>query len=70
MKEIHAYRNEDGTYRIECIGEVATEEKFFHGHKVAEETSQAIMEIARAKLRIEALVANTEGEIMTVVIGD
>jgi hypothetical protein len=70
MKEIHAYRNEDGTYRIECIGEVATEVKEFKGHPVAEETTQATMEIPRAQIHIEALVANNEGQIMTVVIGD
>lgn len=70
MKEIHAYRNEDGTYRVECIGEVATKVKEFRGHKVAEETSQGIIEIPRAKIHIEALVANNEGQIMTVVIGD
>lgn len=70
MKEIHAYRNEDGTYRIECIGEVATEVKEFKGHPVLEETTQATMEIPRAQIHIEALVANNEGQIMTVVIGD
>lgn len=69
MKEIHAYRNEDGTYRVECIGEVVTEVKEFRGHKVAEETSQGIMEIPRAQMHIEALVADVEGKIMTVVIG-
>lgn len=70
MNEIHAYRNEDGTYRIRCVGEIATEVKEFHGHPVAEETAQAIMEIPRAKINIEALVTNDEGQIMTVVIGD
>ena len=70
MKEIHAYRNEDGTYRVECIGEVTTETKEFRGHKIAEETSQAFMEIPRARIHVEALVANDEGQIMTVVIGD
>lgn len=70
MKEIHAYRNEDGTYRVECIGEVATEVKEFHGRPVAEATTQATMEISRAQIHIEALVVNNEGQIMTVVIGD
>ena len=70
MKEIHAYRNEDGTYRVECIGEVATEVKEFRGQKVVEETSQAIMEILRARIHIEALVANDEGQIITVEVRD
>ena len=70
MKEIHAYRNEDGTYRVECIGEVATEVKEFKECPVEEKTTQAIIEIPRAQIHIEALVTNNEGQIMTAVIGD
>lgn len=69
MKEIHAYLNEDGTYRVTCIDEIE-ETKEFQGHAVVKETTQATMEIQRAKLHIEALVANDEGQIMTVVIGE
>jgi hypothetical protein len=69
MKEIHAYRNEDGTYRVTCIGEVK-ETKELQDHSVVKENTQATMEIQRAKLHIEALVANDKGQIMTVVIGE
>lgn len=69
MKEIHAHRNEDGTYRVTCIDEVK-ETKDLQGHSVVKNTTQTTMEIPRAKLHIEALVANDEGQIMTVVIGE
>lgn len=45
MKEVHAYINDDGTYRIDVIGEVC----------INGELIDACAEIPRAKLSIECL---------------
>jgi hypothetical protein len=45
MKEMHAYRNDDGTYRIEAIGEI------HDGYKLSEVTIKA----ARARIDMEIL---------------
>ena len=45
MKEIHAYRNEDGTYRIKAIGEI------HDGYKL----NEVVIQAARANIDIEVL---------------
>lgn len=45
MKEIHAYRNEDGTYRIKAIGEI------HDGYNLKE----VVIEAARARIYMEIL---------------
>lgn len=54
MKEIHAYRNEDGTYRVEGIVRVADNE----------EVRDAAFNISRAKITISPL-ADANGELMS-----
>lgn len=57
MKEIHAYRNEDGTYRIEGIKEV------FNGKELIDAT----VKFSRTRISIDAL-ADVNGAICDVVI--
>lgn len=57
MKEIHAYRNEDGTYRVEGIGET------FDGKEFVE----ARVKMNRVRISIDAL-ADADGKICDVII--
>ena len=57
MKEIHAYKNEDGTYRINGVGEM------FNGKEFVE----VDVEIKRAKISIDAL-ADANGAICDLFI--
>lgn len=45
MKEIHAYRNEDGTYRIKAIGEI------HDGYQL----NEVVINAARARIDMEIL---------------
>lgn len=45
MKEIHAYRNEDGTYRIKTIGEI------HDGYQL----NEVVITAARARIDMEIL---------------
>lgn len=57
MKEIHAYKNEDGTYRINGVSEM------FNGKEFVE----VDVEIKRAKISVDAL-ADANGVICDLVI--
>lgn len=57
MKEIHAYRNDDGTYRIEGIKEV------YDGKELIDAT----VKFNRARISIDAL-ADANGAICDVII--
>lgn len=58
MKEIHAYRNEDGTYRVEGIG-------YALDNGVSKKVA---VRIPRAKIDVEALVSKDSGEICLVEV--
>ena len=58
MKEIHAYRNEDGTYRVETDGCVMD-----NG-----ELKEIIYNIPRAKMTVEPLVEICSGEIYSITV--
>jgi hypothetical protein len=58
MKEIHAYRNEDDTYRVEGIG-------YAMDNGVSKEVA---VRIPRAKIDVEALVNKDSGEIYLVEV--
>lgn len=68
MKEIHAYQNDDGTYRVEIIG--TTHQTKTVGKHEIKEMIEAKTEIPRALLHIEALTSNDEGQLVTIMIGD
>ena len=58
MKEIHAYRNEGGTYRIEGIG-----------YAMDNGTSkEVVVRIPRAKVDVEALVVEGSKEIYSIEV--
>ena len=57
MKEIHAYKNDDGTYRIEGIKEVL----------VGKDIVDATVKLNRVRISIDAL-ADVNGAICDVVI--
>ena len=58
MKEIHAYRNEDGTYRVEGIGCAMDNGA----------SKDVTVRIPRAKIDVEALVSKGSGEIYLVEV--
>ena len=58
MKEIHAYRNKDGTYRVEAIGEV------LDGNGVRD----VVVKAACAKISIDVLMVPDSGELYTVIM--
>ena len=58
MKEIHAYLNEDGTYRIEGIG-------YAMDNGVSKEVA---VKIPRARIDVEALAHKDSGEIYSVLV--
>lgn len=58
MKEIHAYRNDDGTYRFEGIGETYDNGKLVN----------VIIKAARAKISVEALAVPDSAELYTATI--
>lgn len=58
MKEIHAYRNEDGTYRVECIGCTMD-------NGVSKEVA---VRIPRAKLDFAALATEGWDEIYSIEV--
>jgi hypothetical protein len=58
MKEIHAYRNEDGTYRIEGVGCAMD-------NGVSKEVTVII---PRAKIDVEALVDVVSSEICSIEV--
>ena len=60
LKEIHAYKNEDGTFRIHTIGE----------ENVCDQPHIIKGMIPRAKLTIEALTEQSTDEIFTLEVKD
>ena len=61
MKEIHAYRNEDGTYRIRAIcDDVCYDGQWYHVGQ----------DIPRAKVHIESLVDYDSGKIFDLTLED
>lgn len=58
MKEIHAYKNADGTYCIEGIREMLC------GKKLVDAT----VRYSRAQISIEPLVDNTDGVLFDIII--
>ena len=69
MKEIHAYQNDDGTYRVEIIGPVKTS-RIQQGKGWVDNITQSTAEIPRAKINITALQSNDEDEknIFTITV--
>ena len=57
MKEIHAYLNEDGTYRVEGVGWAMDDGKL----------KDVFFNVSRAKIAIEPL-ADTAGELMSLTV--
>lgn len=53
MKEIHAYQNDDGTYRVEVLGVQTLNEG---------ETTEYKMEVPRAQISITGLPPGDEDE--------
>ena len=58
MKEIHAYLNDDGTYRVETDGCAMD-----NG-----ELKEIILNIPRAKITVEPLIEIGSGEIYSVTV--
>ena len=58
MKEIHAYLNDDDTYRIEGIGQA------YDNGELVDVTIKA----ARAKISVDVLVEPSSGELYTVIV--
>lgn len=58
MKEFHAYKNDDGTYKVEDIAET-----HYHGELI-----DVTIKIARAKISIESLVVPDSAELYTTTI--
>ena len=68
MKEIHAYLNDDGTYRVEILG-ITHQTKLFNKHTM-KETTETKMEIPRASIQIEAYTNEDTYEIFTFEVDD
>lgn len=68
MKEIHAYQNDDGTYRVEIIGAKFVEKTL--GKGTIRETTESKMEVPRAQINITALPPcdDDERKIFTLTI--
>lgn len=60
MKEIHAYRNEDGAYKLEIIGEYYDKGELLEAHVIYE----------RVKLEPKDFVLKPFGELFAVTIED
>ena len=70
MKEIHAYLNEDGTYRVEVLGVKFTKQTL--GKCEVDTITESRMEIPRAQISITGLPPSDEdeGKYFTILIGD
>jgi hypothetical protein len=58
MKEIHAYQNDDGSFRVE-ITEIVCTTRFFGKHKV-EDTTEKKAKIAKASIHITPFMENND----------
>ena len=63
MKEIHAYQNDDGTYRVEIIG--TTYQTKMVGKQTIKETIETKTKIPRASIQIDAYTNKDTWEIFT-----
>ena len=68
MREIHAYLNEDGTYRVEIMGKVRHEVSEINGCPIGMESLQTMTEVPRASIQINAL-SDEKGIIASVTFG-
>lgn len=69
MKEIHAYQNDDGTYRVEIIGSVKTSH-LQQGRGWVDETTQSTAEIPRASIQITAYTSYDSDDVLCTIILD
>lgn len=60
MKEFHAYRNEDGTYKLEIIGEYYDKGELLEAHVIYE----------RVKLESKDFVMKSRGELFSITVDD
>lgn len=58
MKEIHAYKNDDGTYRLECIADTHIDGELMEAKIIYE----------RATLTIGALAGSSSGAICELIV--
>ena len=58
MKEIHAYRNDDGTYRLECAVDTYVDRELMEAKIIYE----------RAKLTIDPLVSSSSDTILELIV--
>lgn len=58
MKEIHAYQNDDGSFRVE-IKETVCTTRLFGKHKI-EDTTEKRAEIAKASIHIIPFMENND----------
>ncbi len=58
MREIHAYINEDGTYRVDGIGSAME-----NG-----ELKEVVVQIPRANVTVDALIKEDTGEIFSITV--
>jgi hypothetical protein len=70
MKELHAYQNDDGTYRVEVYGVKFTEQTLGKGE--IKTITESKMEVPRAQINIVGLPPSDEdeGKYFTIMIGD
>lgn len=66
MKEIHAYQNDDGTYRVEIIDTIL-QTKIIGKHEVKEIT-ESKTEILRASIQITCYQDENTGKIFTIEV--
>ena len=60
MKEMHAYRNEDGTYKLELVGEYYDKGELVEAHVIYE----------RVKFESKDLVMRSRGELFSITVED
>lgn len=60
MKEIHAYKNDDGTYKLEIVVEYYDKGKLMEARVIYE----------RAKLNAEDFVMRSRGKLFSMTIND
>ena len=60
MKEIHAYKNKDGTYRIKGIGE------YHDGYKLQD----VVINVERAQIDMTFFATQGSDEICTITLGE
>lgn len=68
MKEVHAYQNDDGTYKVEILGVKFTEQTL--GKAEIKTITESKIEIPRAQISITSLPPSDEdeGKYFTILI--